>query len=362
MGVYKKNNRWLIDYYLPNGKRKRESVKIQGVDPSKITRTDALKALTIRKAQIAEGTFNISSALKPLSFIHLMKQFLEWAEDNHKYPSRTVVASKPLLSFFENKQVSQINLWQVEKYKSGRRSVGRKPETINKELGVLRRMFNLAEEWKLISSNPIKGMKLVKVPQYLASVVKQSEFQALYHSASEHFKPILLCAYLTGMRKGEIRALKWEDVDLTEGYIVVKEAKSNESRAIPISETLKNVLKSLKRESKSEFVFTTNEGIPYTSNSSWEKAWSTALRNAGIGHCRFHDLRHTFVSNLIVEEKEDYATVMALSGHKDITMLKRYSHTKEEAKKNAIKKLENRFKLAGMDTYMDTKAQTREIK
>ena len=58
---------------------------------------------------------------------------------------------------------------------------------------------------------------------------------------------------------------------------------------------------------------------------------------------RFHDLRHTFVSNLIVGEKEDFATVIALSGHKDISMLKRYSHTQEEAKKNAIAKLEKNY-------------------
>lgn len=58
---------------------------------------------------------------------------------------------------------------------------------------------------------------------------------------------------------------------------------------------------------------------------------------------RSRNLRHTFVSNLIVGEKEDFATVMALSGHKDISMLKRYSHTQEEAKREAIHKLEKRY-------------------
>lgn len=57
----------------------------------------------------------------------------------------------------------------------------------------------------------------------------------------------------------------------------------------------------------------------------------------------------------LVEEKEDFATVMELSGHTDITMLKRYSHTKEEAKKTAIGKLEKRLALDTMDTYLDTK-------
>jgi len=59
MAVYKKDNRWYIDYYLPDGKRKRETVTIPGVDPNHINRQDALKALSIRKAQIAEGKFDI---------------------------------------------------------------------------------------------------------------------------------------------------------------------------------------------------------------------------------------------------------------------------------------------------------------
>jgi len=64
------------------------------------------------------------------------------------------------------------------------------------------------------------------------------------------------------------------------------------------------------------------------------------MKKSGIEKCRFHDLRHTFVSNLIVGEKEDFATVMALSGHKDISMLKRYSHTQEQAKRAAIQNSE----------------------
>jgi len=207
MSVYFKGNRWYLDYYI-NGEREREVVKIKGIDPSKITRSQALQAESIRKAQIAQGKFDISSTFKPLSFNDLMTQFLEWANDHHEAPERDFYASKPLLSFFGNKKVSQINLFMVEKYKSERKALGRKPETVNKELGVLRRMFNLAEEWKHISSNPIKGMKLVKVPKGIRRILKTEEVQRLYRSASEHFKPILLCAYFTGMRRDEIAKLK----------------------------------------------------------------------------------------------------------------------------------------------------------
>ena len=68
MAAYKKNNRWYIDYYLPNGNRKREIVTIKGVDPQHITRQDALKALSIRKGQLAEGKFDIADTKTPVLF------------------------------------------------------------------------------------------------------------------------------------------------------------------------------------------------------------------------------------------------------------------------------------------------------
>jgi len=78
MGVYKKDNRWYIDYYLPNGRRKREVVSIEGVDPSKINREDAKKALSIRKAEIAQGKFEIEQTNKPIFLEKLIKQYMEY--------------------------------------------------------------------------------------------------------------------------------------------------------------------------------------------------------------------------------------------------------------------------------------------
>ncbi|GBD38340.1 Putative defective protein IntQ [bacterium HR37] len=191
-----------------------------------------------------------------------MEKYLEWAKAHHRAPERDIAASKPLLSFFGGKYVGELNLWLVEKYKARRKAQGRKPETINKELGVLRRMFNLALERKLITKNPIQGIKLVKVQKYLPRVLTEEEFKRLYQSASPHFKPILLCAYLTGMRRGEIAKLKWSDVDFERGYIYVKESKNNESRAIPLAKPLMDTLIELREKTTCEYVFTTHEGKP----------------------------------------------------------------------------------------------------
>jgi integrase len=358
MGCYKKGDRWYIDYYLSDGKRKREVVNIPGREPSTLTLRDAEKALMIRKAEMAQGKFDIAKTQKPVKFGKLVWAYLEWANENHKTPQRDYTACKNLLSYFGDKNIYSLTLWEIDKYKSERKRQGRKPETVNKELGVLRRMFNLAIKGSLsvkIGKNPVQGIKLLKVPNMKPRVLKYWEFKKLYEASSNHFKPILLCAYMTGMRRSEIAKLRWKDVDLEAGYIHLVETKNGESRTIPIAETLLDILSEISKVAKGDFVFTSPEGKPYTSLTSWKRTWTTALKKSGIEKCRFHDLRHTFVSNLIVGEKEDFATVMALSGHKDISMLKRYSHTQEEAKKVAIQKLEKYAKITTMDTYLDTK-------
>lgn len=361
MGVYKKNNRCYIDYRTPDGKRKREVVTIPGKDPSTITQRDAENALSIRKSEIAQGKFNISKTEKPVKFEKLIEAYLQWADENHKASERDRTACKNLLTYFGGKNIYSLSLWDIEKYKSERKRQGRKPETVNKELGAIRRMFNLALQGVLsvkIGKNPIHGLKLLKVPKMKPRTYKLWEFQALYNAASSHLKPILLCAYMTGMRRDEIAKLKWKDIDFEDGSIYIAETKNDEPRTIPIGEALLNTLLDMKKEAVSEFVFTTPDGKPYTSKTSWKRAWSTALKKSGIAKGRFHDFRHTFISDLIVNEKEDFATVMALSGHKDMSMLKRYTHTQDEAKRVAIQKLGKHFKITTMDTYLDTQPDT----
>ena len=121
MGVLHKYNRWYLDYYMPDGKRKREVVSIPGVDPSKITLRDAQKALAIRKAEIAEGKFNITKTEKKIPFTKLSERFLEYSKTNKRSYERDITSIKFLTGYFGNKSLQQINAWHVEQYKSNRK-------------------------------------------------------------------------------------------------------------------------------------------------------------------------------------------------------------------------------------------------
>ncbi|MGE5446224.1 MAG: tyrosine-type recombinase/integrase [Ignavibacteriales bacterium] len=346
MAVYRKDNRWYIDYYLPDGKRKREIVTIPGVDPSRVTRQDAKKALSIRKGQIAEGKFDIAQTRTSALFEKLSDRYLEYSKTNKRAWKRDLYSIKSFLVYFKGKTLSQITPWLIEKYKSERK-VQVKPATINRELATLSNMFSMAVIWKLLDSTPYKGVKHFRVNSTSLRILNEDEFQRLYAAASPTLRPILLAAITTGMRKGELLNLKWDDVNFKEGFILVRDSKNYESRPITIHAKLREILLVLKERSQSEYVF--------DGRMTLKHHWAKALRKSGIPHCRFHDLRHTFASRLVMEGV-DLVTIQELMGHKNINMTKRYSHPTPEHKKQAVERID----LANLDTYLDTKAQNTE--
>jgi len=252
MGVFKKKNRWYIDYYLPNGKRKREVVKINGVAPDKITRVDAQTFFHIRKAETAQGVTMRKKPSSAVLFSELAHSFIEdYSKPNKRSWTRDVTSSKPLLEYFGDRRIDQITDWQAEKYKTLRsKDISRlgKPvskATINRELACLKTMFNFAVKRKWLPSNPLSGLKLYREKLNKLRVVTNEEFAKVYDASSDLLKLILLTAISTGMRRGEILNLKRENVNFKQGYIYIEDAKNDETRIIPMSRVLKQTLKSV---------------------------------------------------------------------------------------------------------------------
>ena len=354
MAVYKKKERWYLDYYLPDGNRKREVVTIPGIDPAHINREDAKKALSIRKAEIAQGKFDIAQTEKKIPFTKLADSFKEYSKANKKSYERDNTSIKFLNEYFGNKSLQQINTWHVEQYKSNRKKqhtrYGKPPAnaTINREIACLKTMFKKAVEWELTSNNPAKDVKKFKENNINLRILSKEEFQNLYDCSTDSLKAFLLIAVNTGMRPGEIFNLKRKDVDLKQKYINVTDSKNGESRIIPINDDLYACLNGLDRVN--EYVLTHDDGKPVKSNKG---AFSSALKKSGIDHCRVYDLRHTFASNLVMAGV-DIVTVKELMGHKDITMTMRYSHPTPEHKKQAVERL-NFNNLINTEVHLEVK-------
>ncbi|MEW6675413.1 MAG: site-specific integrase [Nitrospirota bacterium] len=223
----------------------------------------------------------------------------------------------------------------IEEYKTQRlREVI--PTTINKEIGCLKHMYTKALEWGYLKRNPAKEVKLLKQPPGRLRYLEREEINNLLDACAPHLRPIIVAGLNTGMRKGEILNLKWSDVDLKNRRITLTNTKNNEIRIIPINDTFYQELINLKDNSQGEYVFCNAKKKPF---SDIKKAFVSALKRAGIKDFRFHDLRHTFGSHLVMKGV-DLRTVQQLLGHKDIKMTMRYSHLSPGHLQEAVVKLD----------------------
>jgi integrase len=138
------------------------------------------------------------------------------------------------------------------------------------------------------------------------------------------------------MRKSEILNLKKREVDLENRKITVIKTKNNESRVIPMNQNLYEELMALSRNPNGDYIFSDSNGRPF---GDIKKGFSAALKRAGIEDFRFHDLRHTFGSYLVMKGV-DIRTVQQVMGHKQIRMTMRYSHLSPEYVQEAIGRLD----------------------
>ena len=163
--------------------------------------------------------------------------------------------------------------------------------------------------------------------------LSSEECQALIEACDSHLRPIVITALNTGMRKGEILDLRWDQVDLKHGFILLEVTKNGERREISINETLRQTLEALTRHIKSSYVFWSGEkGKPY---QGVKRSFDSAVRRAGIKDFRFHDGRHCFASHLVMLGV-DLTSVKELLGHKTLTMTLRYGHLAPSHKVKAV--------------------------
>jgi integrase len=254
-----------------------------------------------------------------------------------------------LISHFGNLKAVQITPLMVDNFRvkmkrTISKSTGRaySGTTINKMITLARRIYYLGMDAGIVSRNPFARRGMFKEePQ--GRYIPDGEFWKLFGFLPEYLKPATLTAYLTGMRRGEILDLTWERVDLFKGYIDLTPAdtKTGEPRHIYLNTMpeLKRVFVESARRKKSgqKLVFTKPDGSPLPKHYM-DRLFKRACKKAKVGPYRFHDLRHTFNTNM-VKAGVDRAVIMRLTGHKTLAMFLRYSHLDREQSEAAMEKL-----------------------
>ena len=348
-GIFKRPNSqyWWIRYAGLDGRIIRESS-----GTTKIREAQAL--LVQRKQGIAEGKEPEIKRIANHTFQELCEQYYHWMQGRHRSAESKGYRVNQLLSHFGNIPLRRFSTLLVEQYQTKLMNEGLKPATVNKHISILKAMFTKATDWNLVEEETLKRVRRCKLLQEnnkRLRYLSKEECQELIRSCDSHLKPIVITAINTGMRKQEVLQLTWDRVDLRHGFILLDMTKNGERREIPVNDTLRETLQGITRRLDTPYVFhDTSTGKPY---KDVKRSFGTALRRAKIHDFRFHDLRHTFASHLVMAGI-DITTVKELLGHKTLTMTLRYSHLAPAHKVKAVDILDNAINEKFTDTLTGT--------
>jgi integrase len=370
MSIYKRGPWWWYRFKF-QGALICESTKSKNKEFAKRMESDHF-------AKLAENRAGLKRIAKPIKFSAAVKEFMElkkpkWAQKTREIHNNSLLHLSPI---FGGKYLSDISALDISRYQTIRQEEKASNRTINIEVSLVRMVLHKHKKWAeiaydvaMLEENKDIGRELTEKEQdKLLAVAKASVSRSLY--------PAILTSIHTGLRSQELRLLRWHQVDLKDGSITVGKSKTigGKGRFIPLSQTALNVLKDWRsqfpnaqpthavfpRESYGLFgtkgqtgkggVVKPYKTFPEQPIRSFNTAWKTAKKVANV-ECRWHDLRHSFVSRIAAGGATD-GTIQAIAGWMSPKMIKTYNHIRNEAMRKAV---------AVFDS-VDTKSKTKRKK
>ncbi|EDM79632.1 site-specific recombinase, phage integrase family protein [Plesiocystis pacifica SIR-1] len=284
------------------------------------------------------------------SFAQFASQFIDnYATVNNKpssVRSKRSMLEHHLTPFFGKMRLSQIGPRQIERYKALKAKT-LSAKTINNHLTTVRKMLVVASEWGYLEAVP--SVKWMRAPKPEFRFLDFEEADRLLEGAKEEpmWWTMILVAMRTGLRQGELLGLRWCDVDLKSGRLVIRQAvaegivgtpKNHRQRELPLAESVHQALEAW-RHRLGPLVFCQPDGTMLTKNMcKWPLI--RAKRKAGIEALGWHDLRHTFASHLVMRGVPLRA-VQELLGHSTIEMTMRYAHLSPKVLHSAVQSLDD---------------------
>ncbi|MCH8112885.1 MAG: site-specific integrase [Proteobacteria bacterium] len=319
------------------------------------------------------------TALRREAKAHTLESFIDeayapWARENLRTATGTIGRLKSSFPDLQSKKLTEITPWLVEKWRMARLKSGTKASTVNRDLADLKSSLAKAVAWGLLESHPLAGLKRSKVDRSPSVRFLSADEEGRLRSAldaredrlrrerdsantwrrerdypllpslarlafADHLKPMVLLSLNTGLRRGELFGLTWHDIDLEQAILTIPggRAKSGRTRDIPLNSEAIEVFHGWhgRDVDPAGIVFPAKGGGPF---NNVRRAWLGVLRKAKIARFRWHDIRHTFASKLVMAGV-DLNTVRELLGHADYQMTLRYAHLAPEHKAAAVARL-----------------------
>jgi integrase len=300
----------------------------------------------MRRARAAKAP----SPTGPLTFAAFAEaSFLGVYAAVHNKPSevasKTNILRRHLLPVFGARLLGSIKAQDIEHYKARKLAEGYARKSINNHLAVLSRLLKLAEEWEVLPKAPRLKLMSTQDPDFVFLDFHESE--ALLAAAEPVWHGIILFGLRTGLRLGELRALRWQDLNLQGQKVIVRRAawkgtvgspKGGRPREVPLSEEVLAMLRSRSQPgSASDLVFGHPSGRMISRNEMKWPLWR-ACKAAGLDKIGWHTLRHSFASQLVMRGVPLKA-VQELLGHRDIRTTMRYAHLSPQTRRDAVERL-----------------------
>ncbi len=346
-GIYQRKDRpgWWGSWKDAQGRRRTRKFNVYTLQQAQT----ALAAEKLRveeeikfgKPLLSEDTFNtFADEFLKFQKKRIAPKVVKGKMSQVEYDRQSGIVERHLKPFFGTMQLAKIRRKDVAAYIHSRMGeVG--DGTIIKEVNTLKRLFNIALELEKIATNPAHRAPVPKAPEGRVRYLQPKELGEVLAACPEWLRPIVGLATATGMRRGELLAVRWEDVDLKAGTIILRKTKNGKERPAFINDLARQVLTSMHGGTRKL------KGLlfPDVTPAQVTVAFIRACEAAGVKDFSLHDLRHTFASHLRMHGA-DLHDLQKLLGHSDPRMTDRYAHLSAEHLGNAAKRLDTVLSLA----------------
>lgn len=320
-----------------NGRQRMKSLgKDREVARIKAREMDRRRALGELAPMLVRGT--VEEHLRWFMQYHLAKKRKK-TQDIYKF------ALKKIMAFLDEQHINHLdeltrNLWEM--FESALFKDGYSVETRNDIYTVLSVFLNLAVQNNLIMKNPLVGVRrrLKNPRRRLPDVFTEEQIGKLRTASPPYFIPVIDLILLTGLRRGEIWALEWEDIDLKKRTLTVQAKpdlghipKDYELRSIDLSDQAVKVLSSL--PSRGSFVFDTGKGNPAIAMDTMTHIFSRTRKEAGLKEGSLHSLRRTYATKLELAGAS-LRYIQSQLGHESLSTTQKYLNPSGEIQKERV--------------------------
>ena len=339
---------WWIQYSR-GGKIFRESAKTDNY-------ADAERMLKRRQGEIVTGAF-AGLAPERIRISQLLDDELEDFKLNERksYPAVESAIRLHLKPFFGDIRAAEFSTTLVKTYKTRRQAEEASNASINRELTMLKRAFNLGYQAEPPLVTKVPYIQRLPEKNVRTGFLEPEQYKGVRDQLPDHLKLLFVLGYHTGARLGELRRIRWPQVEATRIVLNVGTTKNGDGRSLPIYGEMAGWLL-MAKETRDQFpdcpYVCHNNGKPL-GDSCVKKSWKTSCTAAGLPELHFHDLRRSAVRNM------DRAGVprpvaMKISGHKTESMYNRYNIVSEGDVAEVKNRMENYLSSLATDTLSDT--------